>query len=202
MSENLEETAKKGVKRYYWKGKIVTQKVYENRCRLQIAGKNLRSVYGTKNLRANLTNDSHCELVNYKPAEGRRIVHLKTMAEQLYCKKCKSVLSLTNVVDEKRYGLASVLSVKCDKCLFYTQVSTDKQHVVSGQNKRKHFDVNTKVVVGTLNAGMGNTHLNKVLSSVNIPEFRWNTFKTHEKEVGIEVEKMAYDSCLKAANAQ
>ena len=46
---------------------------------------------------------------------------------------------------------------------------------------------------------MGNTHLNKMLSSLNIPQMRWNTFKTHEKEVGHVVEEMARDSCIRAS---
>ncbi|XP_043468802.1 uncharacterized protein LOC122502708 [Leptopilina heterotoma] len=202
MSENLENSAEKSVKNYYWKGKKVTKKVYENRCRMQNVGKNLRSVYGIKNVEPNLKNDSNCEFVKCESAEGRRIVHLKTLAEQLNCKNCKSVLSLTDIVNEKRFGLASVFNVKCNTCLLSTQVSTDKQHIVSGPNMHKHFDVNTKVVVGTLNGGMGNTHLNKILSSLNIPEFRWNNFKVHEKEVGIEAEKMAHASCLKAAKEE
>lgn len=46
---------------------------------------------------------------------------------------------------------------------------------------------------------MGNTHLNKVLSALNIPHFNWKTFKTHEKEIGTVVEEMAHESCARAA---
>lgn len=45
---------------------------------------------------------------------------------------------------------------------------------------------------------MGNTHLNKILSALNIPEFNWKTFKTHEKEVGKAAEEMARESCKRA----
>lgn len=51
---------------------------------------------------------------------------------------------------------------------------------------------------GTLNAGIGNTHFNKLLASLNIPSYHPNTYKTHEKEVGFVVEKMAQDSCIRA----
>ena len=54
--------------------------------------------------------------------------------------------------------------------------------------------------LGTLNSGMGNTHINGVLSALNIQlEFNWKSFKTHEREVGKVVEEMAHESCLRAA---
>lgn len=52
---------------------------------------------------------------------------------------------------------------------------------------------------GTVNGGMGNTHINKFLSALNIPQFNWNSYKTHEKEVGKAVEKLAQESCERAA---
>ena len=55
------------------------------------------------------------------------------------------------------------------------------------------------IFVGTLNSGIGNTHVNKLLASLNIPEFNWNTYKTHEKEVGKFVEQMAQETCVRAA---
>lgn len=90
--------------------------------------------------------------------------------------------------------------------------------------KSYHFDVNTKaatgiyifikfklhynivtivisklyIYIGTLNTGIGLTHLNNVLSSLNIPELHRKTFKTYENEVGPELEKMAEDSCKRA----
>lgn len=46
---------------------------------------------------------------------------------------------------------------------------------------------------------MGNTHLNRVLTALNIPLFNWSTFKTHEKEVGKGMEEMAQESCKASA---
>lgn len=45
---------------------------------------------------------------------------------------------------------------------------------------------------------MGNTHINKLLSEINIPEFHWNSYKTHENEVGRAAETLARESCLRA----
>lgn len=53
-------------------------------------------------------------------------------------------------------------------------------------------------VPGVLNAGMGNTHLNKVLAALNIPQMYWSTYKIHEKEVGKVIEEMATESCTRA----
>ena len=43
---------------------------------------------------------------------------------------------------------------------------------------------------GTFNGGLGNTHVNKLLSALNIPEMIWNSFQTHEKEVEQVVEEL------------
>ncbi|KAK0071300.1 hypothetical protein PV326_001393, partial [Microctonus aethiopoides] len=62
--------------------------------------------------------------------------------------------------------------------------ATDKTHEVKKQNKRtkasRHYDVNTRAAMGALNAGVGNTHINKVLASLNIPALHVNSYKTHE----------------------
>lgn len=58
----------------------------------------------------------------------------------------------------------------------------------------KHIYVTT----GSLNAGMGHTHVSKFLSGLNIPTCTWNSYKTHEVEVGLAAEKLARQSCLHA----
>ena len=49
----------------------------------------------------------------FKDVEGQRIVHLKTLGGGLSCKQCKSVLSLSDIIDEKRSGSASKLFILC-----------------------------------------------------------------------------------------
>lgn len=56
--------------------------------------------------------------------------------------------------------------------------------------------------LGAMNSGMGNTHLNKVLAAMNIPEINWHTYQTHEKEVIAGVETSAQKSCLAAAQEE
>ncbi|OXU17178.1 hypothetical protein TSAR_012609 [Trichomalopsis sarcophagae] len=124
--------------------------------------------------------DNLKEETNSKIIEGRRIVHLQTLGEQLICNKCKSILSLTDTVEEKNVGLASIFYVRCRECKITSSVCSDKYHKTADQNI--HFDTNTKAVIGALNTGNGNTHLNGILSAFNIPQFNWKSFKTPEKK--------------------
>ena len=45
---------------------------------------------------------------------------------------------------------------------------------------------------------MGNTHLNKLLSALNILGMSWTMFKTYENEVGKVIEDTAQESCERA----
>lgn len=53
-----------------------------------------------------------------------------------------------------------------------------------------------------MNGGVGNTHINKVLTAMDIPQVNWKNFKTHENEVIQGVECMAQESCLAAAQEE
>ena len=46
-------------------------------------------------------------------------------------------------------------------------------------------------VLGTLDAGIGETHLNTILTTLNIPPMSRSTFKKREREVGLAVEHVA-----------
>lgn len=215
-------------KRFFWKGKRVTEKVYNSRVQQMKVGKNLRSVYGCKKEKANLK-ESAAEPNNI---ESRRIVHLKTVSKHLFCKcqKCDTMVPLSNIVDETQIGLASIFTVQCENCREKIRFASDKTHQVKKQNTRtktsRHYDVNTRVAMGkikfltkntidimilivdnneiesfflgVLNAGVGNTHINKILASLNIPPLHVNSYKTHETEVGIAAEEMARESCIRA----
>ncbi|GAB1863196.1 Mutator-like transposase domain-containing protein [Camponotus japonicus] len=188
MSESKNKTS------FFWRGKRVTQKVYEKRRLSQKLAKNLRNVYGTKRTRSTSDEKSGDSRV----LKGHRIVHLQYIAEQLICKGCHSVLSLQDVVKEETRALASVLYITCRECkMVMNKIYTDKSHSTS--TDRKHFDVNTKAVIGATNAGIGFTHLNKLLASLNIPPMKWDCYKRHEKEICPIIEKVAQECCEAAA---
>ena len=57
-------------------------------------------------------------------------------------------------------------------------------------------DVNTRLALGALNAGIGHTHVNSLLSCLDVPTVNHATFKTREREVGKAVELVANESCV------
>lgn len=56
--------------------------------------------------------------------------------------------------------------------------------------------------VGMLHAGMGPTHVNALLTSLNVPAVGANTIKAREREIGSAVEKIAKRSCTEALAAE
>ena len=81
---------------------------------------------------------------------GRRIVELGVLAAELSaCKKCSCPLSLANTSNEIRYGLGSILHVRCTNqaCNYMNNVFAGRRH--SAKNGRKKiWDVNTKAAEG------------------------------------------------------
>lgn len=85
--------------------------------------------------------------------QGRRIVELGFIVDKLSegCSVCHSSvpLNITNTVHEIRYGLGSLLTIRCALCDGKTVVPTGKRH--SGPNERqgqRTWDVNTKLALG------------------------------------------------------
>lgn len=85
-------------------------------------------------------------------AEGRRIVHLRTLAEGLSeCKNpsCMKPLVLADCERDNRYGLASVLSVPCKSCEYVNKLATDTRVESTEQSRgrvrspqtRRHLSV-------------------------------------------------------------
>ena len=52
--------------------------------------------------------------------------------------------------------------------------------------------------LGMLHAGIGPTHVNAILTSMNVPAVSENTLKAREREVGPVIENFAKSSCLEA----
>ena len=98
------------------------------------------------------------------------------------------------MTDEVRYGLASTFVIKCPNCGKSNQVKTSGQHR-SGKCGPPAFDINTRVVLGSLHAAIGQTHINNVLSTLNAPTLNSVTFKLREREAGKAVESIAKSSC-------
>ena len=79
--------------------------------------------------------------------DGRRIVELKTLAEQLNaCDGCDSPLNLMNIEQERLYGFGSYLSIRCTTCNLLNTVVMNKTH--PGRKGPAIFDINTKAAIG------------------------------------------------------
>ena len=59
------------------------------------------------------------------------------------------------------------------------------------------MDANSRVVLGSLHAGMGHTHVNHILSTMNVPTISHSAYKAREREVGCCVETVVKESCEK-----
>ena len=83
--------------------------------------------------------------------DGRRVVELGVLAEGLEaCSVCKEPLQLKNIIEEKRYGLASLLYVQCE-CCNINIVYTGKSHRPSSSHHGLPiYDVNTKLATGEI----------------------------------------------------
>ena len=64
------------------------------------------------------------------------------------------------MTNEVRYGLASTFVIKCPFCGKSNQVKTSGQHR-SGKCGPPAFDINTRVVLGCLHAGIGETFISQ-----------------------------------------
>ena len=98
---------------------------------------------------------------NSKPADytgsdfvlsGRRIVDINFLVEQMKsgCFSCgNNSLNLCDIVREKRYGLGSILVIKCNVCHVLNDVFTGmRHHDINKKKTSKVFDVNTKAAAG------------------------------------------------------
>lgn len=103
-------------------------------------------------------------------------------------------LSLCNITSEKSFGLASEFMVKCKFCNQTNAVRTSAQHR-GGKRGPLAYDINSRAVLGSLHTGIGETHLNNLLSTMNIPTMNRVTFKNREREIGNALEKTAKKSC-------
>ena len=72
-------------------------------------------------------------------------------------------LSLTNIMEENQSGLSSIFSIKCSFCSHLNEVKSSAEHRAGSRGPLVN-DINTRAVLGSLHAGMGNTHLNNLLS--------------------------------------
>ena len=98
-------------------------------------------------------------------------------------------MSIANVVSEKCFALATQLVIECQFCKEKNTIETCGKHK-SGKCCPSAYDVNSRAALASLHTGIGETHLNSILATMNIP-----TRKKREREVGPITEGVAKKSC-------
>ena len=159
-------------------------------------------IYATPELPKNIKPIGNCRL----------IVELDHIIMQLNrgCKKCEIPLNMCSAKGVLTRGLGGWLYITCDNpaCAVVNKVSIGKQHRrnSTGSNNPFNvspsgnaiFDVNTKAASGMLHAGIGETHLNNLFTTMNLPQITHRSLKKCENEIGPILESFAKQS---AANA-
>ncbi|XP_021372832.1 uncharacterized protein LOC110462916 [Mizuhopecten yessoensis] len=108
------------------------------------------------------------------------------------CPWCHSRLRLGACVAEKHYGFGSLLYIKCDSCGKTTALPSGKRHHSST------WDVNTKLGSAMPHVGLGESDVNGVLATLNIPGITPRNLKKREREAGDSIETVATATCDKA----
>ncbi|KAK0072752.1 hypothetical protein PV325_010882 [Microctonus aethiopoides] len=170
-----------------YKGKFSKQKVIDKRL------KAITAMCKAKKLTENQKNINNVSI-------GKRIVEIDELGKNLTCDACQKDILLKNIIGETRLGLNSIFSIKCHNCSSLTNVRTGKKH--TSKNGVSCSDINTKVVLGALHAGVGCTCLNKILACLNVPTISTKLFKKYEREVGPAIEEAAKNSCKRAAEEE
>ena len=67
-----------------------------------------------------------CEETASRPYIEGRFVHVSELGAKLFCRLCKAVLSLTDVIRKTRKGMHSILNMKCRACDVLNKIPTGK----------------------------------------------------------------------------
>lgn len=133
---------------FKWKGKFVSEKVYNKRLKQsEQAKKKPIKVPEEEKAKSSVPESPPSPPPFSSVIVGSRIVDFDTLIENLYCRGCKTDLLLKNIEEETGRGLASVLVIRCHSCLLLTEVPLSKMHTPPGYTKPR-FDINTRYALG------------------------------------------------------
>ena len=79
-------------------------------------------------------------------------------------------------------------------------MSTSEQHK-SGARVPRAYDANKQVALAAIDNGIGFSHVNSILTSLNIPKMTRKAYKIREREVGEVAELVAKGSCVYFADS-
>ena len=94
---------------------------------------------------------------------------------------------MSNVKAEKKFGISSFFDIQCNIC------SGTQHH--TGSRGPKAFDANSRVALAALDNGIGFSHVNSILTALDVPNMTKKTYKAREHEVGKTAEGLAKERC-------
>ncbi|XP_063978892.1 uncharacterized protein LOC135163410 [Diachasmimorpha longicaudata] len=171
-----------------YRGKFITRKNLEHKLRMKLA---VAESWRKRQERAQadmlrvktepLAPVDDVKRPDFNTLVGSRIVDMEVLVESMNCNKCKEILSLHNLVHERRIGLYSVFNVWCPRCKMITEVHTGTVQI---ERSRTHVpDINREVVHGSINADISHKSLNQFLDSLDLPTLPAKLFKKHKSEM-------------------
>ena len=138
----------------------------------------------------------------------RLVVELGHIVKQLIqgCVKCRLPLNICSAQGVTTRGLGGWIYITCDNpaCKIVNRIALGKQHKKTLPHEDNPFDimppgnaifdVNTKAASGIIHAGMGESDLNNLLSTLNLPTISHKSLKKREIEIGSVMQKYANTS--------
>lgn len=115
--------------------------------------------------------------------EGSRIINIEKLSNYInditiHASTCGGNIILTG---EKRYGLASVLSSKCNGCGYEVVLETSRK--VKGPSEYQRWECNLAAVWGQMVTGGGHFPLES-MSVLGVPVMNKSCFQQTEREIG------------------
>lgn len=128
-----------------------------------------------------------------------RIVNWGHLCKQLEsCTNCdKGPINLQNIVSERRAGLGFISKVECKECNEINEIRTDEIHEDHHKRGLKRSKLNEHCVLGTIHSGNGHKQLEHLLAPMDIHCLHSKSFKTIERRVGKQIERVTESSCKK-----
>lgn len=76
-------------------------------------------------------------------------------------------------------GRASIISVVCQQCDKENTIVSSGQHQY-GKSRAKPFDINTTIALGAIDIGIGYSHVNGFLLTLNVRTINKTAYKNQE----------------------
>lgn len=116
--------------------------------------------------------------------DGSRIVNLDKLQGYvndltLHAARCDGNVSL---IAEKRNGLASIISTKCNSCDHIIKLETSRK--VKGPRNYYRWECNLAAVWGQMSTGGGHAKLQETMGVLGVPVMSPNQFVSTERDIG------------------